>query len=93
MNELDVDSGEFQAFFEWDRGSKDNEWRLKDDMEDELDIPTANNTSELDALKTIIENRGLPLFLTQGAPLSAHEEFAEGRNFELFAVLSSVATG
>lgn len=89
QSELDVDGDEFQAFFEWDGGTKDNgQWRFKGHMEDELDIPTANNTSELDALKTIIENRHSCFFLPEGAPPPEPEEFPEGKDFELFAVLS-----
>jgi len=89
QSELDVGSDEFQAFFEWDGETKDNgRWRFKDHMEDELDIPTADNTSELDALKAIVEKRDDCFFLPKGAHLPEREKFPEGEDFELFAVLS-----
>lgn len=76
-------------FFEWDGGTVENgKWLFKDDMEDELDIQTPANTSEVDALKTIIENRDSCFFLPEGAPEPDREEWPEGTRHELFATLS-----
>lgn len=88
-SEMDVNNEAFETFFEWDGGTKDNgQWLFKDHMENELDIQTANNTSEVDALKTIIEKRDSCFFLPEGAPEPEPEEYPEGKDYELFAVLS-----
>jgi len=81
---------DFERFFDWDGSSKiDNgRWTFKDDMEDELDIQTEKNTSEVDVLKSIIEDRDSCFFLPKGAPESEREEWPEGSRHELFAVLS-----
>lgn len=48
--ESDYDVSE--EFFYWDGGSRENgRWVFKEGMEDQLDIPTAENTSEVDVLK------------------------------------------
>ncbi|CAG0946949.1 hypothetical protein ANRL1_03473 [Anaerolineae bacterium] len=88
--ELDPRDEEFERFFDWDGSSKieNGRWLLKDGMENELDIPTAENTSEVDALKTIIENRDSCFFLPEGAPEPEREEWAEGTRYELFAAMS-----
>lgn len=76
-------------FFEWDGGTRANgRWFFKEEMADELEILTAKNTSEVDALKTIIENRDSCFFLPEGAPEPEREEWPEGTRNELFAVLS-----
>ena len=87
---LDPRDEEFERFFDWDGSSKieNGRWLFKDGMEEELDIPTAENTSEVDALKTIIENRDSNFFLPKGAPEPEPNEYSEGKDFELFAVLA-----
>lgn len=76
-------------FFEWDGGTRANgRWFFKEEMADELEILTAKNTSEVDALKTIIENRDSCFFLPECAPEPEREEWPEGSRHELFAVLS-----
>ena len=76
-------------FFEWDGGTRANgHWLFKEEMENELDILTAVNSSEVDALKAIIENRDSCFFLPKGAPEPEREEWPEGTRHELFAVLS-----
>jgi len=87
---LDPRDEEFERFFDWDGSSKiDNgRWIFKDGMEDELDIQTAENTSEVDALKSIIEKRDSCFFLPDGAPEPEPDEYSEGKDYELFAVLS-----
>lgn len=79
----------FEKFFEWDGGTRANgHWLFKEEMAEELDILTAENCSEVDALKTIIENRDSCFFLPEGAPEPEREEWPEGTRHELFAVLS-----
>jgi hypothetical protein len=86
---LDPEDEEFGRFFDWDGGSRDNgRWLFIEGMEDELDIPTEKNTSEVDALKTIIENRDSCFFLPEGAPEPEPDEYPEGKDYEFFAVLS-----
>lgn len=80
---------EFLRFFEWDgKNSWSGRWSYKDEMDEELEIPTAMNSSEVDALKTIIENRDSCFFLPKGQPLPDVEHWQEGQTHELFAVLS-----
>ena len=87
--DLEPGSEEFNRFFDWDGGSAANGmWLFKDHMEEELEIPTANNTSEVDALKTIIEKRDCCMFLPEGAPEPEPEEYPEGKTVELFGVLA-----
>lgn len=87
--DLEPHSDEFNRFFDWDGGSLANGmWLFKDHMEEELEIPTANNTSEVDALKAIIEKRDLCMFLPEGAPEPEPEEYPEGKTVELFGVLA-----
>ena len=79
----------YQEFFESDGGTLANgRWVYRHEMDEELDIPTALNSSEVDALKTIIENRDSCFFLPRGAPLPEIEHWPEGRTHELFAVLA-----
>lgn len=76
-------------FFEWDGGTRANgHWFFKEEMEEDLDILTAQNCSEVDALKTIIEKRDFCFFIPEGAPEPEREEWPEGTRHELFAVLS-----
>lgn len=80
---------EYEEFFEWDGGTRANgRWLYRHEMDEELDIPTAQNTSEVDALKTIIEDRDSSIFLPEGAPVPEPDHWPEGRTDELFAVLS-----
>ena len=73
------ETGEFERFFEWDGGSAANgRWLFKESMEEALDIPTAENTSEVDALKVCIE------YLDDIDRVG----FPNSQPFELFAVLS-----
>lgn len=84
---LASDEDTFALFFEWDGGTVENgKWLFKDDMEDELDIQTSANTSEVDALKTIIENRGSWGYFI--GTETVDEGYPEGKDYELFAVLS-----
>lgn len=79
----------FQDFFEWDGGTLANgRWLYRDEMDEDLGIPTALNSSEVDALRSIIENRDSCFFLPEGAPLPEIEHWPEGRTHELFAVLA-----
>ena len=58
-----------ETYFEWDGGTEANgRWNFKDEMLDDLEIPTANNCSEVDALKAIIDYRDSIFFLPEGAP-------------------------
>ncbi|MEQ1741073.1 MAG: hypothetical protein ABL869_01005 [Candidatus Nitrotoga sp.] len=76
-------------FFEWDGGTRKNgRWVFKEEAEGELEILTAENCSEVNALKTIIENRDSCFFLPEGAPEPERDEWPEGFRHELFAVLS-----
>jgi hypothetical protein len=80
---------QFDTCFEWDGGTESNgRWLFKDAMLDELGVPTEENTSEIDALKLVIEERDSCFFLPQGTPEPEPEEYAEGKDYELFAVLS-----
>ena len=79
----------FVDFFEWDGGTLANgRWLYKDEMDGELEIPTEMNCSEVDALKTIIEDRDSCFFLPEGAPIPEPDHWPEGKTHELFAVLS-----
>ncbi|AAZ98629.1 hypothetical protein Tbd_2676 [Thiobacillus denitrificans ATCC 25259] len=55
--------------------------------EEYLDIQTWENTSEVDALKSVVENRDSHLFFSKD-PLPKSEEYPEGKDYELFAVLA-----
>jgi len=80
---------EFELYFEWDGGSRANgRWIFKEEMLEQLEIPTADNCSEVDALKSIIEARGEYFFLPEGAVEPVPEDFLDRKNYQLFAVLS-----
>lgn len=80
---------EYEDFFEWDGGTRANgRWLYRHEMDEELDIPTAQNTSEVDALKTIIENRDSRLLSPESSSISEPDHWPEGTTDELFAVLS-----
>lgn len=80
---------EVERFFEFSGNNQyDGRWDYRDDMDEELAIPTPENTSEVDALKTIIEDRDSCYFLPEGAPEPEVEHWSEGKTYELFAVLS-----
>lgn len=89
QSEFEGGDESLEMFFQWDGGTRANgHWFFKEEMADELEILTAKNTSEVDALKTIIENRDSCFFLPEGAPEPECEEWPEGTRYELFAVLS-----
>ncbi|MBL0354096.1 MAG: hypothetical protein IPP03_16115 [Dechloromonas sp.] len=68
-----------EKFFEWDGGTEANgRWLFKDGMEGELDIPSLENTSEIDALKD----------LADWWDDIGKEGFSENKPYELFATLS-----
>jgi len=85
--------GTLETYFEWtggdwDDGGGDECWKFNDDLVDDLEIPTASNCNEVDALRTIIENRDSCFFLPEGAPEPEPDEYPEGKTNELFAVLA-----
>jgi hypothetical protein len=55
--------------------------------EDDLEIQTWVNANEVDALKSVLENRDSHLFYSKD-PLPKPDEYREGKDYELFAVLS-----
>lgn len=55
--------------------------------EEDLDIETWENTNEVDALKSVLEDRDSHLFYSKD-PLPKPEEYPEGKDYELFAVLA-----
>lgn len=57
-------------------------------MEDELDIPRESNDSEVDALKAIIETRDSNFFAIENIIEPEPKEYPEGKDYEMFAVLS-----
>lgn len=88
-SKLLAEGDSLETYFEWDGGTVANgHWVFKDEMVDDLEILTASNCSEVDALKTIIEDRDSCFFLPEGAPLPEPDEYPEGKTVELFAVLS-----
>ncbi len=69
----------YAQYFEWDSlNSGNGRYLFKDSMLDELDIPTAENTSEVDAIKEC---------LGEWDDLGG-EEFPDGKPQDFFAVLS-----
>lgn len=79
----------FEDYFEWDGGTLANGYYIfRDEMDADLDIPTAENSSEVDALKTIIEARDGYRPPYDGSPTPNPEHWPEGRTHELFAVLA-----
>ncbi|MEQ1767070.1 MAG: hypothetical protein ABL859_06535, partial [Methylotenera sp.] len=85
----ELSNEEFERFFDWDGGSIDNgRWIFKDGMEDELDIPTENDDSEVDALKAIIETRDSDFFTTENIIEPEPNEYPEGKDYEMFAVMA-----
>lgn len=85
--------GSLETYFEWtggdwDDGGGDECWKFNDDLVDDLEIPTDSNCNEVDALKTIIEDRDCCFFLPEGAPEPEPDEYPEGKTHELFAVLA-----
>ncbi|NOT13981.1 MAG: hypothetical protein HOP21_00105 [Methylotenera sp.] len=89
MQRGELSNEEIEYFFEWDGGTIDNgHWLFKDGMENELDMPTENKCSEVDALKEIIESRDSCFFLPEGKPIPKPNEYKEGKDYELFAVMA-----
>lgn len=77
--ELFGDDERFETFFEWDGGSRaKGSWFFKDSMESELNIPTAENTSEVEALKDCLDD-----WSDIGG-----DEFPNCKAYESFAALS-----
>lgn len=88
-SKLQADGDSLETYFEWDGGTEANGcWIFRDEMVDDLEIPTESNCSEVDALKTIIEKRDFCFFLPEEAPEPERDEYPEGKTHELFAVLS-----
>lgn len=88
-SKLQAEGDTLETYFEWDGGTEANgRWFFKDEMVDDLEIPTASNCSEVDALKTIIDERDSCFFLPEGAQEPEPEEYPEGNTVELFAVLA-----
>lgn len=76
-------------FFTWYGETTENgRWVFNDDMEGELDIPTSENTNAVDALKAAIEERDGKFFFNAVEPKPEEYEYPEGKDYELFAVLS-----
>lgn len=76
------DEAEYQKikkFFHWKGDQENGAWVFNKDFEDELDIPTADSASEVDALKECIS------YLNQ---LDGEDELPKIKPFEYFAVLS-----
>ena len=83
------DPESYKHFFDWDGGSLGNgRWLYRNEMDEELDIPTAQNFSDVNALKTIVEDRDSCFFLPKHASVPECNHWAEGRTHELFAVLA-----
>lgn len=88
-SKLEAEGAPIDTYFEWDGGTGANgRWIFKEEMVEDLEIPTSSSCSEVDALKAIIENRDFCFFLPEGAPLPEPEHYPEGKTHELFAVLS-----
>jgi hypothetical protein len=92
-SKLLAEGNSLEPYFEWtggdwDDGGSDECWKFNDDLVDDLEIPMASNCSEVDALKTIIDDRDSNFFLPEGAPEPEPNEYPEGKTVELFAVLA-----
>lgn len=88
-SKFEDDPERYQDYFEWDGGTLANgRFFYRDEMDADLDIPTAENSSEVDALKTIIEDREGYLPLSEESPPTNPEHWPEGKTHELFAVLA-----
>ena len=86
---MEAEGISLETYFEWDGGSEANgSWVFKDDMVDDLEILTESNCSEVDVLKTIINDRDFIFFIPEGAPDPEPVEYPEGKTIYLFAVLS-----
>lgn len=84
----EISEEEFEKFFYWDGGTLENgRWLFRDEMEEELDIPRENEDSEVDALKAILENRDSDFFNNDNVIEPPRNEYPEGKDYELFAVL------
>lgn len=85
----DPDDDEFSRYFEWDGGTRENgRYLFNESMLDELGILTQDNASSVDVLKSVIDERDDHFYLPEGVPEPASDEYAEGRDYEFFAVLS-----
>jgi hypothetical protein len=88
-SKLEAEGVSLETYFEWDGGTEANgSWVFKDDMVDDLEILTESNCSEVDVLKTIINDRDFIFFSPEGAPEPEPVEYPEGKAVYLFAVLS-----
>lgn len=80
---------EFERFFYWDGGSIANGlWIFRDGMEEEFDIPRENSSSEVDALKSILEKRDGNFFNTDDTIEPPANEYPEGKDYQLFSVMA-----
>jgi len=93
IDELQVkfesDPETYQYFFRWDGGTFANgRWLFRNELDTELDIETAENSSWVDALKEIIEDRDSWLNAPEESRSRDNCTWQEFENSELFAVLS-----
>jgi hypothetical protein len=76
-----------EKYFERDNDAQANgRWLFKDEMVSELDILTAENSSEVDALRAVIEMRDYRGHTTITLPIP--KRYPEGSDYQLFAVQS-----
>ena len=88
-SELEEGDERLIEFFEWDGGTQKNgRWDFKEEMLGELDIPTAENCRYINALKEITKYQNNYLPLPKDIPESECEEWPEGSQHQLFAVLA-----
>jgi len=81
------DEERFFTYFEWDGGTRANgRFFFKDEMVDDLEIETWENANETDVLKTVLDTRNDDALFKNTEPSSM--EYAEGKDYELFAALS-----
>ncbi len=86
---FESDPEEYEYFFEWDGGTvATGMWLFRRELEEELDIETAENSSWVDALKSIIEERDACLNAPERDRDSNKRPWPECKDSELFAVLS-----
>lgn len=85
----EMSQDEFERFFYWDGGTiRNGRWIFRDEMEDDLDFPRENNSSEVDALKSIFELRDAAFSNTNNIIEPSPNKYSEGKDYEFFAVMS-----